>query len=330
MRGGRLLVLVLAVASLAGLAGCSSPSGGKLTLFPEGHHLIEPARVLREISSPPPGVPRELDKCVAGPYTVEPGDVLLIQPGSLDSPVRLPGDQPILPDGTIQLGRFGRLNVAGKPVEAIELEVNAHIKAQVPESGPLLVRLVIRDSKLFYVLGEVNAPGSFPLKGRETVLDAIVAAGGLNCNASRRIILVRPTSPESCRLVLPVHYNAIVQLGDTTTNYQIKAGDRVYVPSKSMWEDIKACFDKSKDCTPLPMPCHLNPAATLAPPVVVAPKPGEPGGLFLGAVSMGRPKPIGESAAPPPPASVERPIPVGVWLPPLEPAPTGSSGPNLP
>ena len=48
----------------------------------------------------------------------------------------------------------------------------------------------------------------------------------------------RPTSPDSCRIVLPVDYNAIVQLGDTTTNYQIRAGDRVFVPTRSMWEDL--------------------------------------------------------------------------------------------
>src|SRR5262249_26371144 len=148
---------------------------------------------------------------------------------------------PVLPDGTIQLGRYGRLFVAGKPIEMIEAEVNDLIKGKVADAGPIVVRLVTRDSKVYYVLGEVNAPGSFPLKGRETVLDAIISAGGLTSNAQRKgIILVRPTVPESCREVLPVAYNAIVQLGDTKTNYQIKAGDRVYVPSKTLWDDIKA------------------------------------------------------------------------------------------
>jgi protein involved in polysaccharide export with SLBB domain len=258
---------LLALAALAGLSGCSSPSGGRLTLFPEAHKLIEPAKLLRESSCPPSDVARELDKVVSGSYTVEPGDVLLAQPASLDSPVRLPGDQPVLPDGTIQLGRYGHVQVAGKPVEAIQSEVNAFIHAQVPECGPIVVRLVTRESKVFYVLGEVNAPGSFPLKGRETVLDAIVAAGGLNSNASRRgIILTRPTAPNSCRVVLPVHYNAIVQVGDTTTNYQIRCGDRVYVPSKSLWDDIVACFEKkhTPPCPP-PVSCFPCPASLGAP-----------------------------------------------------------------
>ena len=68
----------------------------------------------------PAAVPRELDKQPLPPYTVEPGDVLLVQPADVDSTARLPGDQPIMPDGTIQLGKYGKLQVAGKTVDEVE------------------------------------------------------------------------------------------------------------------------------------------------------------------------------------------------------------------
>jgi protein involved in polysaccharide export with SLBB domain len=305
-------VWLFGLAALAGLSGCAT-SGGRVTLFPEGHRLIEPAKVLREISSPPPGSPRELDKRVAGPYVVEPGDVLLAQPASLDSPVRLPGDQPVLPDGTIQLGRYGRLLVAGKTVEMIEAEVNALIKAKVADAGPIVVRLVTRDSKVYYVLGEVNAPGSFQLKGRETVLDAIVTAGGLTSNAQRKgIILVRPTAPESCRLVLPVAYNAIVQLGDTTTCYQIKAGDRLYVPSKTLCDDLKCLFQKDADCGPTPTPCHPAgppPAALGRPGLGLPVAPSATPAATIGPVIVG--KPVQGEAPPPPEGKPVLPLPLG-------------------
>jgi hypothetical protein len=38
--------------------------------------------------------------------------------------------------------------------------------------------------------------------------------------------------------VLPICYPEIVQLGDTTTNYQLAPGDRIYVPSKTTCEQI--------------------------------------------------------------------------------------------
>jgi protein involved in polysaccharide export with SLBB domain len=251
--------------------GCSTSSGTSFVLFPEGHRLIDSARAVRSAMTAPLPLPRELNKTVTGPYVVEPGDVLLAQPASLDSPVRLPGDQTVLQDGTIQLGRYGRYPVAGKVIEQIEAEVNALVRAKEAETnpdvrsgkvtvGPITVRLVNRDSKVYYVLGEVNAPGAFQVKGRETVLDAIVAAGGLNNNASRRnIILARPTPPNSCRVVLPICYNEIVQLGDTATNYQILAGDRVFVPSRTCRENLM--FWKREECPPCgapQAPCELG------------------------------------------------------------------------
>jgi protein involved in polysaccharide export with SLBB domain len=246
---------VMAVA-LAALAGCTSGPGGSLFFPAPGNRVTDSARYVRDVSAAPAGMPRELELHPAPPYIVQPGDVLLVQPASLSSSLRLPGDQPILPDGTIRLGQYGPLEVAGRTLDIIEADVKA-LLARQGQTDPVIVRLVARESKVYYVLGEVNAPGAFQLKGRETVLDAIVAAGGLNSNASRKnILLSRPTAPDSCRVVLPVEYNDIVQLGDTTTNYQIRAGDRVYVPSKTFCEDLLAFFKHDKEkCGPMPVPC---------------------------------------------------------------------------
>jgi protein involved in polysaccharide export with SLBB domain len=232
------------------LTGCATTPGRPFSLFPEGNPLHKTTVRLRQANPLPLPLPRELDRRLLPTYDVEPGDVLLVQPADLDSPVRLPGDQPVLPDGTINLGRYGRIVVAGKTVDDIEALVKAAVEAQTKNAGPINVRIVGRQSKVFYVLGEVNAPGSFPLQGRECVLDAILAAGGLTDRASRRrITLSRPTLPPSCRVVLPICYTEIVQLGDTSTNYQIAPGDRIFVPSRSLKEELlpSSCH---KDCPP--------------------------------------------------------------------------------
>jgi protein involved in polysaccharide export with SLBB domain len=231
-------------------AGCSSAPG--TSFFPSGQTMQRTTRDLRQQYPWP--LPRELAKEPLALYVVEPGDVLLIQPADLDSPVRIPGDQPVLPDGTIQLGRYGLVLVAGKSLPEIEAIVREAVAAQTKDAGPITVRLVTRASKVYYVLGEVNAPGAYPLQGRETALDGILAAGGLNDRASRKqIVLTRPTPPDSCRLVLPIGYNEIVQQGDTTTNYQLAPGDRIYVPSRCMLDDLHALFEK-QPCPPHPCP----------------------------------------------------------------------------
>jgi len=119
------------------------------------------------------------------------------------------------------------------------------------------------DSKRIYVLGEVNSPGSFVYLGSETVLDAILEAGGLAANADQyQIIVSRPSSCNDCRTVMQVCYDQLVQLGDTSTNYQLRPGDRVFVPTLTFAEDLKRSLKLNKDdrcprCANCPKGCNL-------------------------------------------------------------------------
>lgn len=269
--------------------GCGNTLGSSFGLTPPQYKLLPDAKAFRNGSLPT--APRELAKTLHPPHIVEPGDVLLVQPVELDSPFRISADQPVLPDGTIDLSPYGRPVVAGRTLPSIETEVQNLIRKQSKEEGKITVRLVGRHSKVFYVLGEVNAPGAFPITGRETVLDAILIAGGLTRHASEKNILIsRPSPAEGCRTVMPVCYSQIVQLGDTSTNYQVFAGDRIYVSSKSLSEDLcnkkssSPCQGTQVPCSPdgCPIPVEVSPhtpatpAAVLRAPVAItSPKAGK-------------------------------------------------------
>ncbi|QDU60036.1 Polysaccharide biosynthesis/export protein [Planctomycetes bacterium Pan216] len=239
------LCLLLSIGLMVGSGlGCSLTPGGGLVAFPHREKLSECAEFVRQQNPHELAVPRELEKTVIPAYIVEPGDVLLVQAADFDSPARLPTDQPVLADGTIDLGRYGRLMVAGQTAEEIEETVTHIVNKKTKDAGAITVRIIERQSKVFYVLGEVNAPGAYTFIGRETVLDGILTAGGLTDRASRDDIIVsRPTAPPDCRVVLPVCYTNIVQLGDTTTNYQLMPGDRIYVTDRNVWKDA---FKKNK------------------------------------------------------------------------------------
>jgi protein involved in polysaccharide export with SLBB domain len=231
-------------------------------------------------------VPRELEKQPLPAYVVEPGDVLLVQPADLDSPVRLPADQPVLPDGTINLGKYGQLQVAQRTVPEIEEMVRMAVLAKTKDAGFISVRLISRQTKVYYVIGEVNSPGRFQLNGNETVLDALMQAGGLNDKASRdNIILSRPSKPNCPRIVLPVCWKHIVQQADTTTNYQIAPGDRIYVPTRSFLETVP-CFNKHAKT-----PCACGEHT----PQVFPPYPGDsclaPANIFRGNAEFSPPIP---------------------------------------
>lgn len=295
--------LLLSLWLLACLSGCGTGPGGAFALAPDTHVLIDAADTMRRWVHQPAPVARELSKTVIPVYIVEPGDVLIVETASFDSPLRLPQDQTVMPDGTIDLGRFGRPVVAGMNLEQIEDTLYELIQAAKPtdDDEPLTpelmqvnVRLLGPNSVYFYVLGEVNNPGAYTYTGRETVLDAILTAGGMSDRASKSdIILSRPTAPGECRVVLPVCYEQIVQLGDTTTNYQIMPGDRIFIPTDRACDGCLKCLGLKKAChvcdgeqcgsadCPLPFaaPVHYdrpispNSATKLTTPTEPAPQP---------------------------------------------------------
>jgi protein involved in polysaccharide export with SLBB domain len=222
-----------------------------------------------------PSDPRELSKMALEAFYVQPGDVLILEVLDLESDVRLPADQPIMADGSIDLGAYGRIIVAGMTIEQIEVAVTAAVQSVHTDVTikPINVRLSTAESAVYYVLGEVNAPGSYPLIGRETVLDGIVTAGGLSDRASEcQVILSRPTPPASCRIVLPVCYDRVVQLGDTTTNYQLRPGDRIFVGTRTFCESIKFWKHQCDQCPAGACPCHNSLTPTGSPfPIAQAP-----------------------------------------------------------
>src|SRR5262245_40161889 len=118
--------VLLGVLAALGAGGCSSanPLGGLSPRYP----LLDETVILRQPTGQP--LPRELNKTTIAAYVVEPGDGLLVVPADLDSPVRIPADQTVLPDGTIDLGRYGRLRAAGLTVPQIEAMVRDAVAAQ--------------------------------------------------------------------------------------------------------------------------------------------------------------------------------------------------------
>lgn len=257
----RLFAPLAAIVAAAGLVGCATGGGGgAFGLFGAGQELTPQAEFVLDHAPKVAPVSRELTKAVPPSYVLEPGDTVLVEAIRFDSPLRFPADQVIQPDGTIDLGKYGRMVVAGKRIEEVEAcvqelvnadpeVIDALEEAELPGPELINVRLIDPRGSVFYVLGAVNSPGAYPYTGRETVLDAVLAAGDLADNARRcEIILARPTPVGDCRTVLPVCWDNIVQLGDTTTNYQLMPGDRVFVPANGLCDQICSALRCKKDC----------------------------------------------------------------------------------
>jgi polysaccharide export outer membrane protein len=149
------------------------------------------------------------------------------------------GEHMVGPDGTVRLGLYGSVIVAGMTLDqakgAIELHLSKYLMK--PEVS---VDVFAYNSKSVYVITDGGGFGeqvfTLPATGNETVLDAVGKIGGLPSVASKRRIWVARPAPagHAPDQVLPVNWNALAQGGNTTTNYQLLPGDRVYVMAEPL------------------------------------------------------------------------------------------------
>jgi polysaccharide biosynthesis/export protein len=147
------------------------------------------------------------------------------------------GQHLVRQDGTIALGNYGCVHVAGLTLAQVKVAVERHLTQylQDPEVG---VDVGVYNSKYYYVITDGAGYGEsvfkFPITGKETVLDGLAQIGGIPAvGSTKKIWLARPSpATHCCSQILPVDWNAITQAGVTATNYQLFPGDRIYVHSK--------------------------------------------------------------------------------------------------
>jgi protein involved in polysaccharide export with SLBB domain len=144
------------------------------------------------------------------------------------------GEHLVRPDGTVSLGIYGSVYVAGMTLEQTKGTLERHLATQIyrPEIN---VDVLAYNSKTYYIITDGAGAGEqvfrFACTGNETVLDALSQINGLPTVSSKKHIwIARPAPPELGQdQVLDVDWDGIVRRGQTTTNYQILPGDRIYV-----------------------------------------------------------------------------------------------------
>jgi polysaccharide export outer membrane protein len=149
---------------------------------------------------------------------------------------QIAGEHLVRQDGTISLGTYGCVYVAGLNLEQVRFVIEQYL-SQFLLDPQISVDVFAYNSKAYYVIADGAGYGQavfkFPITGNETVLDAINNIGGLPAVSSKRRIWVARPAPATheCLQILPVDWLAIVQGGATRTNYQLFPGDRVYIKS---------------------------------------------------------------------------------------------------
>jgi polysaccharide export outer membrane protein len=144
------------------------------------------------------------------------------------------GEHLVRQDGTISLGIYGNVYVAGMTLGQIKCVIEKHLSDYVV-NPQVAVDVYSYNSKYYYVIFDGGGYGQqiykLPITGNETVLDAIANVQGMPPVSSQwRIWVARPAPcGHPCDQVLMVDWMALTRGGSTCTNYQLFPGDRVFV-----------------------------------------------------------------------------------------------------
>lgn len=136
----------------------------------------------------------------------------------------------VRPDGKISLPLIGDIQAAGLTPNQLREAVVKRLK-EYQENAVVSVIVQTINSYRIFVVGEVRSAGTYVLKNRTTVLQAISLAGGFTQFASKnKIVLIRQKS-YGTEEKIQIRFDDLVY-GDEMSekNLTLKAGDTIFVP----------------------------------------------------------------------------------------------------
>jgi polysaccharide export outer membrane protein len=135
-------------------------------------------------------------------------------------------DLVVRPDGKISMPLLQ--DVVAEGLTAAELAANIQDGLSAYIMNPEVTVIVLQvNAPKYYIIGYVARPGTFPLRGDTSVLQALALAGGMTQFASPRSIkLIRGNKGR--QEVRKINYYDLIEGGEG--NYLIKSGDTIVVP----------------------------------------------------------------------------------------------------
>jgi polysaccharide biosynthesis/export protein len=186
--------------------------------------------ILFSCSNAPPPKTQLADSATdqAGEYIIGPGDVLRIF--VWENP-DLTVTVPVRPDGRISVPLLQDVEAAQKTPPQLAKEIKTGLSEFIkqPEVTVIVTEFVGPYSEQVRVVGEAVKPQAIPYRARMSLLDVMIAAGGLTqFAAGNRALIVRRVGNHTEQL--PVRLDNLLKDGDISANVQMRAGDILVIP----------------------------------------------------------------------------------------------------
>ena len=161
-------------------------------------------------------------------YVIGPGDQLQI---SVWKNPELSTAVPVRPDGRISTPLALDVVAAGRTPEELGHDIEGRLKKYV--SDPIVTVIVSSFvgpySQQVRIVGEASQPKALPYLAHMTVLDAMIASGGLTPYASgNRTKLIRKVNGRDISSTLRL--SDLLKEGDLSANVELQPGDTIIIP----------------------------------------------------------------------------------------------------
>jgi polysaccharide biosynthesis/export protein len=136
---------------------------------------------------------------------------------------------PVRSDGKISLPLVGEIQAAGETPLKLEQNIASRLKSFIEEPEVTVIVQQINSEK-FNILGMVTKPGTYPLVGSPTVLDAIALAGGFRDFAKQKAIYVLRQNSDGNQARLVFNYKEVIKGRNSAQNIVLQPRDTIIVP----------------------------------------------------------------------------------------------------
>jgi len=155
-------------------------------------------------------------------YVIEAGDKLHI---SVWGHQDLEQSVGVRSDGTIRYPLIGSIKAVGYTIS--EFADRLRIALDKDYIIDPFVTITV-ETPSFFVIGEVQRPGSYQIEGKIDVLKALTLAGGFTEFGSHNVKIIR--EGRSGQDVIPVNVDSLIKGASSTEDYYIRPNDVIIVP----------------------------------------------------------------------------------------------------
>lgn len=158
------------------------------------------------------------DSASAAPgYVLGPGDKLRI---AVFGEEELSGEYAVGAAGEVTFPLIGEISALGSGPEQLARAIEERLRQGYLRNPR--VSVAVTGYRPFYILGEVQNPGTYAYSAEMTIMSAVATAGGFTYRANRRRVYIR-RGAESDERAYPLDSALQVQPGDT-----VRIGERLF------------------------------------------------------------------------------------------------------